>query len=214
MNIQPIKISSKVINSNQFIHAPNQFIQDMGPLAFEGQFDLTEYLRQFIQQYLEETNLSSQNILNSSHSIITGTVFETITMSTLIPGGTFGQGDVIKALWRCTKSNINGTTDIRLSVNSTNSLVGTTTLSNITLIPATDIFIQQERILFIRNATTDTQTISNASSVSSDILTTSSGASGAAIDWSTDKYVILSIQLGSALDFVATQFLQLTVSKP
>lgn len=214
MNIQPIKISSKVINSNQFIHAPNQFIQDMGPLAFEGQFDLTEYLRQFVQQYLEETNLSSQNILNSASYVITGTTNETITSSTLIPGGTFEQGDVVKAFWRCTKSNTNGTTSIKLYVNSINSLVGATTLANIGFIPATDTFIQQERVLFIKNVLTDTQTISNGFTDPSDIVTTSSGASGAAINWSTDKYVILSIQLGSALDFVATQFLQLTVSKP
>jgi hypothetical protein len=214
MNIQPIKISSKVINSNQFIHAPNQFIQDMGPLAFEGQFDLTEYLRQFIQQYLEENDISSQSITNSNSYVITGTIFEAIALSIFIPGGTFEQGDVIKALWRCTKSNTNGTTSIRLSVNSTLSLTGTTTLSYITPISATDTFIQQERVLFIKNATTDTQTISNIQTVSSDILTTSSGASGAAINWSTDKYIMLSIQLGSALDFVASQFLQLTVSKP
>lgn len=214
MNIQPIKISSKVINSNQFIHGPNQFIQDMGPLAFEGQFDLTEYIKQFVEQYLEETNLSSQNILNSASYVITGTTNETITSSTLIPGGTFEQGDVVKALWRCTKSNTNGTTSIKLYVNSTNSLVGATTLANIGFIPATDTFIQQERILFIKNALTDTQTISNGFTDPSDIITTSSGASGAAINWSTDKYIILSVQLGSALDFVATQFLQLTVSKP
>lgn len=214
MDIQPIKISSKVINSNQFIHSTNQFIQDMGPLAFEGQFDLTEYLRQFIQQYLEETNLSSQNITNSNSYVITGTIFEAIALSIFIPGGTFEQGDVIKALWRCTKSNTNGTTSVRLSVNSTLSLIGATTLSYITPISATDTFIQQERVLFIKNATTDTQTISNIETVSSDILTTSSGSSGAAINWSTDKYIMLSIQLGSALDFVASQFLQLTISKP
>jgi hypothetical protein len=186
----------------------------MGPLAFEGQFDLTEYLRQFVQQYLEETNLSSQNILNSASYVITGTTNETITSSTLIPGGTFEQGDVVKAFWRCTKSNTNGTTSIKLYVNSINSLVGATTLANIGFIPATDTFIQQERVLFIKNVLTDTQTISNGFTDPSDIVTTSSGASGAAINWSTDKYVILSIQLGSALDFVATQFLQLTVSKP
>lgn len=214
MDIQPIKISSKVINSNQFIHGPNQFIQDMGPLAFEGQFDLTEYLRQFVQQYLEENNTTFQNILNSNSAIVTGTTNEIIAISIFVPGGTFGQGDVIKALWRCTKSNTNGTTSIRLRVNSANIISGSVSLCSIQNIDANNTFIQQERHVFIKNAVTDTQTLLNTSSSSSDILTTSDGATGAAIDWSTDNYIMLTIKLGSVLDFVAGQFLQLTIYKP
>ena len=115
MNIQPIKIRSTVINSNQFIHGTNQFIQQLGPLAFEGQFDLTAYLKVFLDEY----NNENKNVGSVANQNIAGTssLTETLLQYTYIEPDTLKTGGLAEVLVRATNVDFYGDAQIYIYAN-------------------------------------------------------------------------------------------------
>jgi len=216
MNIQPIKISSKVINSNQFIHGPNQFIQDMGPLAFEGQFDLTAYLNEYLLQFNSSNNPLIGNFLNVTPANTTGILnTNTILQSILVPANTFQTGDLIDLTARWTKAGTNNTSSARAYINTSLSVTGAQQIFPFSL-ANTNTFAQAIRTLNIINELTNTQIILNTTSSSTDII--GGTFSTLLVDWTLDQYVFTTASLGGgggiASDIVSSNFLMLKRNRP
>lgn len=216
MDIQPIKISSKVINSNQFIHGPNQFIQDMGPLAFEGQFDLTAYLNEYLIQFSSSNNPLIGNFLNVTPANTTGILnTNTILQSILVPANTFQTGDLIDLTARWTKAGTNNTWVGRVYVNTSISITGAQQVFPFTFANI-NTFGQAIRTLNVINELTNTQVFSNTTSSSTDIA----GGLFATLllDWTSDQYIFTTASLsgggGIASDIVSSNFLMLKRNRP
>lgn len=139
--------------------------------------------------------INAANIFKSATdgTTVTGTASATITMSKLIPAGTFTVGDIIRVRARFRKSTLNGNTNFIISVNTSNSLVGAT---NLALGISNFRFNQIKRDLYIKTST-NTETYPSATSVASDDNFQSIAASTSNIDWSVNQYIIFSITQGA-----------------
>jgi hypothetical protein len=139
---------------------------------------------------------------------VTGTTAQTILQSYLIPANTFAVGDIVEATIRFTKVGTAGGMAIRLAVNSSLSLVGMTTIYNISLTSAV-LWYQFLRHLFVINQTSQTQVLNTALSAVTDIATANGAATVLSLDWTQPQYIFTTIALGSALDTGQSQFILL-----
>jgi hypothetical protein len=70
--------------------------------------------------------------VQTSQTSITGTTAETIVFTATIPAGTFNSADVLKILFGANKLNSLSTYSLRLRVNTTNTISGSTTIATYT----------------------------------------------------------------------------------
>jgi len=201
MDIQPIKIRSSVINSNQFMHGPNQFIQQLGSLAFEGQFDLTEYLRQFLIAY-NASNTTSSFIVNENPAYTTS-LSEAMLQYTLIPANTFENGTMAEVLMRFTNIDSFADAYVNVYVNTSASLLGAQSLATVTM-PSPTKYIQLVRTLHYIDLSNGTVTFpigqDSVTEYQSDSMPTAQ-----IIDWTVDQYIITAGAVGNALDLLESQ---------
>ena len=120
---------------------------------------------------------------------VSGTASATITLSQLIPANSFSVGDIIRVRARFRKTTLNGNSNFIISVNTTNSLVGATSLA---LMTANTRFAQMKRDFYIKT-TTNTESYPSAVAVTNDDNAQATAVSTSNIDWSVDQYLVFSI---------------------
>lgn len=130
---------------------------------------------------------------------VTGTTTNTISQSLLIPANSFTGNGVLEVLCRVFKTGNNGTLTFRIYNNTINSLTGATLiatcLNNAAAQNTQGVAIRSMRV----NSNTLTTYPVGTASLSDYFLGVGSFATATFLT-SVDNYIIISIQLGSALD--------------
>lgn len=146
--------------------------------------------------------------ITSDGTNVTGTTADTLTTSLLIPANTFTTGDILRINNFNEFTGTAGTKTIRIYINTSASLSGATILGTSVVAGTTTRSIGMDRNLVIKSATS---TKTHFATVAS--YTNSTGTTGATsninIDWTTDKYIIISIQLGNSADSGFNSFLSI-----
>jgi len=132
---------------------------------------------------------------------------ETSVAQTTILGGTFNSSDLMKILFKVTKSTTSAGVNMRIRVNTTNNLGTATQIGILTLGAASTYSLMNRNInLFGGNA----YNYNSASTLASDILLTNTAGTSFTYNTANDLYVFFTIQLGNALDSATFQFANIT----
>lgn len=137
--------------------------------------------------------------VNTSQTLHTGTLAETILATALISGGTFNSSDVMKVLAKFTKATANTTMTLRMRINTTNTLVGATQVATYTFAAANTFGI------FSRTFDLDSGNLYGynfASSIQNDITPTNTVGSSTTYNTANDLYFFFTVQLGNVIDSV------------
>ncbi len=149
------------------------------------------------------------NLRNFNDGLVvsfTGSLTQTKLMSILIPANTFKAGDLITVEALFGKTGTAGTLTHRLYWNSTDSITGAIQLA-IRAVTAANRFAFTSRRLSVRTANGG----GSAPEVGTELIVTTTGfaseyasstVSNVALDWTSDSYVMASVQLGNAGDTV------------
>lgn len=145
------------------------------------------------------------NKTTTNQTVVTGTVNNTITYSFLIPANTIRVGDILYFDFRNVFTGTANQKTNRCYINDTNDLTTPDQIFH-TLSANTTLSIDASRRIAVKSSTvTQVYGISN-SNVSSD-FTSAVAVTEVNIDWTTDKYFIVAIQLANAADSgVLSQF--------
>jgi hypothetical protein len=148
--------------------------------------------------------------VNATQATYLGAVIglaETSVAQTTILGGTFNSSDLMKILFKVTKSTTSAGVNMRIRVNTTNNL-GTATQIGILTLGAVSTYglINRHINLFGGNA----YNYNSASTLASDILLTNTAGTSFTYNTANDLYVFFTIQLGNVLDSATFQFANIT----
>lgn len=141
---------------------------------------------------------------NSNNVSLTGTTSETIILACLIPGNTYTVGNNIQFESLFTKIGTAGYTIIRCRIYTSDNpspLSSASVISTLVTASAGVVFIPFFRYCIHIDSASSTISTSAYSSMHNDII--NSGASATTsnnIDWSTNQYLIITVQNQSALD--------------
>lgn len=200
MDIQTVKISSKVINSNEFI-------QQLDPYGFEGQFNLTEYLKRFFGEYSGNGTYKTTSIAS-----VTGVTTQTILQSILIPAGTIKQDDILTIRARFSKTSSLGGWTPSVYINSALSVSGAQEIFQ-SAQGATIRYAQIKRQVVVRALTGASNEILNSSlatGITDDIVVaTGTPTQLRTIDWTVDNYLFTTGQLVNSAEAINSLYLYL-----
>jgi hypothetical protein len=144
--------------------------------------------------------------ITSDGTNVTGTTADTFTTSVLIPANTYTTGDILRITSFNEFIGTVGTKTIRYYINTSASLSGATLLGTTLNAVASTRAIGMDRNLVIKSATS-TKTHSATAATYTNSTATSTVYANINIDWTTTKYIIVSIQLGNAADSGFNTFL-------
>ena len=144
--------------------------------------------------------------ITSDGTNVTGTTADTFTTSVLIPANTYTTGDILRITSFNEFIGTVGTKTIRYYINTSASLSGATLLGTSSAGAAATRSIGMDRNLIIKSATS-TKTHSATAATYTNSTATSGVYANINIDWTTTKYIIVSIQLGNAADSGFNTFL-------
>jgi hypothetical protein len=120
----------------------------------------------------------------------------------LIAANTYGINDILRVTYRTRKTGVAGSQTLRIYVNTTADLVGTPILIGGFLNAGAITFLvnQMVRHLAIKSSTNNTEVyLANGTGVSTD-YGLYNAVTTCAIDWTTNKYFVFTIQQSSAID--------------
>jgi hypothetical protein len=144
--------------------------------------------------------------ITSDGTNVTGTTADTFTTSVTIPANTYATGDILRITSFNEFIGTVGTKTIRYYINTSASLSGATLLATSSAGAAATRSIGMDRNLIIKSATS-TKTHSATAATYTNSTATSGVYANINIDWTTTKYIIVSIQLGNAADSGFNTFL-------
>lgn len=119
---------------------------------------------------------------------------ESIVASVLIPGGTFGSNDVMKMLFRCVKGTTTASVPMRIRINTSNTLAGSTIIATYTF-TTTAAIATMSRVYSISGTTL--YGFSFSSSQITDILGISTGESTTTYNPANPIYVFFTVFPGA-----------------
>jgi hypothetical protein len=137
--------------------------------------------------------------IQTSQTAHTGTVAETVIATATINGGTFNSSDVMKVLFKTTKPATLAACNMRVRINTTNTLVGATQIAILSPTTVTTyglmsrVFDLQGGNLFGYNFN---------STLASDVLVTNTSGNSTTYNPANTLYVFFTIQLGNIADSV------------
>lgn len=132
-------------------------------------------------------------------SSVTGTTSETLisSESLLIPGGIIQSNDILEISLIITKSGANGNLVTRINVNDSNTLIGDTSICALTS-GAANLWVSPYRRMTFLNPSS--QIVFSSTSSGTDSIISNSAHTDLTLDFTTDKYITISLQQGSNLD--------------
>ena len=119
---------------------------------------------------------------------------ESIVASVLIPGGTFGSNDVMKMLFRCVKGTTTASVPMRIRINTSNTLAGSTIIATYTFVTTATI-ATMSRVYSISGTTL--YGFGFTSSQITDILSISTGESTTTYNPANPIYVFFTVFPGA-----------------
>lgn len=138
-----------------------------------------------------------QSVTNGT--TVTGTLVETISMTASIPDSTYATGDIVDLVFRVIKdtsfSNVTVKAYIGTSASSTSGAIQIAQLN----MTSGDKWLGVSRILAIKNETTDTEVFDTTFNLPDD-RATGNNYSNLSIDWTTQNYLLITIQNNSVND--------------
>jgi len=150
---------------------------------------------------ITDSSIIAESIATGANS--SGTT-NTYSLGLLIPGGRVQAGWSPEAYCTVAKTGTSGTLTVRMYINTTNNLSGSPILiAQSPASTATNVFVGFHRFLRIntQDGTGSGTTIQSTSSQAySDYGLSTTSMTDFAIDWTTDKYLIVSVQCGNASD--------------
>lgn len=150
---------------------------------------------------------------NATDGTVSSGTSNTYSTGVLITPGMIDVDTSIDVVTRVRKTGTAGTSAIRIYANTTNDLSGSPILlRNLTGIGATALFLQIEFQLAIKvkngtGAGTEVLSTSNTSSFS-DVLGTTVSVTTAAIDWTSNVYIVVACQCTSGSDSMRSSLLK------
>lgn len=137
--------------------------------------------------------------IDTSNTLHTGTLSETILATAYIPGGTFNLSDVMNYVGRYTKATSVTTMTFRIRINTTNTLTGATQIMIYTFVAA-NTFITVSRTFDIFNGFISGYNV--ASSIQNDVTPTNTVGTSTAYNPANDLYMFFTVQLANVADSV------------
>ena len=144
--------------------------------------------------------------VQTSQTVHTGTVAETVIATATIAGGTFNSSDAMKIFFKVTKSNTSSVA-IRLRINTTNTLVGATQIGifNFTTLANTYVLMNRNFDLQVGNL----YGYNFNSSIVSDMLNTNTVGNSTAYNTANTLFVFFTLQ-SNILDSVIPNLCNIT----
>jgi hypothetical protein len=135
--------------------------------------------------------------INTSSSSVTGTTTETIMATATINGNVFNANDIMKILYEVNKTTILVAPTLRIRINTTNTLTGSTVIATYTM-PAANTFALMQRnfVLSSSNLVGYSFTTTALTDISTAVLSSNSTAYNTA----NTLYLFFTIQLGNTGD--------------
>lgn len=145
--------------------------------------------------------------IQTSQTAHTGTLSETIVATATITGGTFNSDDVMKVLFKATKTATTSNVTMRLRINTTNSLSGSVQIAILTFTTA-NLYAKMKRDFDLRGGSL--YGYSFASSIASDDTNVNTLASSTTYNTANTLYFFWTLQLGTSGDSVIPNLANLT----
>lgn len=181
------KIYVKVMNGWELDELHNVYI-DNGTLANNDILTYESSSQLWKNKQSNYLQIVSKDITDSA--ALTGTTTTTLMKSILIPANTYTTGDVVKILNRAIRSTATGTSVNYFYINTTNSLTGATLIGQQS---GAFSYYAMERSIYIKSST-NSETISTASSSGSEIGGGTTSSLITNINWAANVYIIAAFQ--------------------
>jgi hypothetical protein len=135
--------------------------------------------------------------INTSSSSVTGTTTETIMATATIAANTFNANDIMKILYEVNKTTILVAPTLRIRINTTNTISGSTTIATYTM-PAANTFALMQRnfVLSSSNLVGFSFTTTSLTDITTAVLSSTSTAYNTA----NTLYLFFTIQLANTGD--------------
>jgi hypothetical protein len=137
--------------------------------------------------------------VQTSQTAHTGTVAETIIATATINGGTFNSSDVMKVLFKTTKSNTSSVA-MRLKINTTNTLVGATQIGVFNFTALANTYVLITRTFDLNGGNLYGYNFS--SSLVSDFTAVNTAGTSTAYNTANTLYLFFTLQSATVLDTV------------
>lgn len=147
-------------------------------------------------------------IIPSNGTSVSSSTANTITYSALIPAYTFASGGILELIARIQKSGQNATIRSFIYTNTSNSLTGATLIGSPISGSTTIQYAQYQRIFRLTNNRLYGLPFIRISSNDNEFLN-QQFESETSFDVSVDNYILISVQLGTAVNTTFGTFLKL-----
>jgi len=145
--------------------------------------------------------------VQTSQTAHTGTVAETVIATATINGDTFNSSDVMKILFKATKSNTSATT-LRLKINTTNTLVGATQIGILNFTVLANTYALMTRTFDLNGGTLSGYNFS--SSLVSDVTAVNTAGNSTTYNTANTLYLFFTLQLATISDTVTPNLCNIT----
>lgn len=151
-----------------------------------------------LSQYNGSAWVAPYKYINTTSSVVVATVAETIVSTATIPANAFNSSDVMKFLFEIGKSTTTVGVNIRIKINTSNTLTGATTIATYT-VPLANTYALMKRNFILSGGSLYGYNFTNAASITDEITSTISNNS-TTYNTASTLYVFFTMQLGSTLD--------------
>lgn len=145
--------------------------------------------------------------VQTSQTLHTGTILETIVATATIQGGTFNTNDVMKAIFKCTKVVSTSNVIMRLKINTSNTLTLSTNIATL-IFTTSNLYAKMKRDYDLNGG--NLYGYSFASSLTNDDTNTNTLPNATAYNTANTLYFFWTVQLGTSLDSVTPNLANLT----
>jgi hypothetical protein len=145
--------------------------------------------------------------VQTSQTAHTGTVAETIIATATINGGTFNSSDVMKVLFKTTKSNTSSVA-MRLKINTTNTLVGATQIGLFNFTTLANTYVLMTRTFDLNGGNLFGYNFN--SSLVSDVVNVNTPGNSTAYNTANTLYLFFTLQNANVVDTVTPNLCNIT----
>ena len=158
---------------------------------------------------LKQSNLGFTpfKFVQTSQTAHTGTVAETIIATATINGGTFNSSDVMKVLFKTTKSNTSSVA-MRLKINTTNTLVGATQIGLFNFTTLANTYVLMTRTFDLNGGNLFGYNFN--SSLVSDVVNVNTPGNSTAYNTANTLYLFFTLQNANVVDTVTPNLCNIT----
>jgi hypothetical protein len=159
--------------------------------------DATSSIQTQLNAKQNSLSFTPYKYINTTSSSVTGTTTETIMATATISGNSFNANDIMKILYEVNKTTILVAPTLRIRINTTNTLSGSTTIGTYTM-PAANTFALMQRNFVLSSG--NLLGYSFATTALTDITTAVLSSTTTAYNTANTLYLFFTIQLANTGD--------------